>query len=416
MTTDGDPTVRTGILAGLTVLDAGSVISAPMAATIMADHGARVIKVERPVIGDNARVLGQNGSWWRFLGRNKDCITCDLGKPEGAELFIRLAEKSDVVIENFRPGTFERWGLSYAILSAKNPGLVMLRITGWGKDGPYASRPGYGTLAAAVGGVQYLTGDQSGPPTLVGGPIEDSMAAMAGVTAVMMALWAREHGDRSGRGAEIDLSLYSPIHFMEGANLTEASDFGVSPERNGNQMPQIPGYERKGGTLRDSVLCRDDKWVSYSILAPNLVRKVAELLAEAGWDPREWTLPDGKLIAGVPFDKGALNTRFREWIRARDRADVVRELVAFGIPIAPVYSMTDILEDEHFNTRNEFATVPGSERSDIRVPRGPLRFNGQQAVIRHGARDLGADNEAVYREMLGLSKDDLAKLARIGAV
>lgn len=388
-----------GPLAGLVVIDAAQVIAAPLTATLLGDYGARVIKVEHPERGDNARTIGGTGSgqWWTFLSRNKECVTCNLATPEGSALFKRLVKKADVVIENFRPGTFESWHLSYQELAAENPGLVMLRISGFGQDGPYMHRPGYGALAEASGGLAYMTGDADGPPTLPGVPVADPLAGTMGAAAVMMALWARDHGPERGKGAEIDISLYGPMLYLLGAYITDCAATGVVPGR-GAQL----GKRRPRGVAQ----CRDGHWVSYSIIAPKLIAAVMEFLRARGYLAGEVAQDeDGQLQDAQPL-KAALQV----YARDRDRETVLRELTEAGVPIAPIASAADILADPHFRARGEFPayTDPGGRR--VIMPRPPARFNGDGSAVRLPGNQLGEHNWQVYHDWLGISAAELTAL------
>ncbi len=228
-----------GPLAGLTVIDASSIVAGPMAATVMGDYGAEVIKVEHPARGDALRNMGfkKDGVplWWKMMSRNKKAITLNLSSPEGRDIFLKIAAKSDVVIENFRPGTLERWGLGFDVLQAANRGLVMLRVTGFGQTGPYARRPGFGTVAEAMSGFAHITGAKGGPPTLPSMALADGIAGLFGAAAVMFALRWRDQGGGNGEGQVIDLSLYEPLFYILGAQVSYFDQLGFAQERAGNR-------------------------------------------------------------------------------------------------------------------------------------------------------------------------------------
>ncbi|HEY4200152.1 MAG TPA: CaiB/BaiF CoA-transferase family protein [Devosiaceae bacterium] len=400
-----------GPLSGLVVIDAGTVLAAPLAALQLGDYGARVIKVEHPDGGDIGRSMGSGGaevgSWWRFLGRNKESVTCNFSTSEGAQLFLELVRKADVLIENFRPGTFEKWGLSYEALKAENPRLVMLRISGFGQFGPDSERPGYGTLADSISGLTYMTGFPDGPPILPGGPIADAFTAQAGVSAVMTALWNRE---RTGAGAVIDLPLYGGLMYMYGMHLTEASIWGTAHERRGNQVPRLP-WEPVGYTLRDVVKCSDGGWVCFSIVSPKLIKRLAHYLN--GLDPADQI----EMVETVTGDwKQVVGARMRRWLAVTPRDSVLAELIETGVPIAPIYSMTDMLADPHFEAREEFDTVTHADGKVARMPRGPYRIDAFGPHVRTPAPALGAANDVIYRDLLGIAPERLETLRQSGAI
>ncbi|HYH29744.1 MAG TPA: CoA transferase, partial [Pseudonocardia sp.] len=230
------PAAQPGPLDGIRVLDVSTILAGPLVAQILGDYGADVIKIEHPTRGDGMRGHGLDKDreplWWKMISRNKRTVGLYLGSPEGAAVFRKLARTADVVIENFRPGTLERWGLGYDVLSADNPGLVLLRVTGFGQSGPYAKRPAFGTLVESMSGFAHLTGQPDGPPTLPAFGLADSIAGMAGAAAVSMALYRRE---RDGQGQEIDLDLLSPIMTAVGPGVIYADQLGIDQERTGNR-------------------------------------------------------------------------------------------------------------------------------------------------------------------------------------
>jgi crotonobetainyl-CoA:carnitine CoA-transferase CaiB-like acyl-CoA transferase len=417
MTGDAADTTDVSPLRGLVVVDASTVIAGPMAAAILGDYGARIIKVEHPIRGDDGRRVAAGGlavdggqkPGWTFLARNKECVGCDLKTKEGVDVFKRLASKADVVIENFRPGTLESWGIDYAGLSRDNPGLVMLRISGFGQTGPYSSRPGYGTLAAAMTGLQFLTGEMSGPPILPGAPIADAMTAYLGALAVMMVLWERQQQNGGGKGRVIDLPLYGGLLYMYGAHIAEASLAGVSHIRRGNNMPRFPTIPVGG--LMGSAECSDGNWVSYSMVADRFAVEVATFLEQHGVSEAAMEKVTNPATGRV--DKVRVGELMKGWISGQDRSTVLSEFERAGIPMAPVYSMTDLLDDPHYKDREEFIKVPsGQDGNFVEMPGGPFRLDGQLGGrLRSNARDaIGEDNVPVYRDFVGLSEQEIETL------
>jgi crotonobetainyl-CoA:carnitine CoA-transferase CaiB-like acyl-CoA transferase len=389
-------------LEGLIVLDATQVIAGPIAAMLLADYGARVIKVEHPVRGDSARRLGVTGAgrWWPYLSRGKECITCDLSRPEGAALFRRLAAKADVVIESFRPGTMEKWGVGYDTLSTENPGLVMLRVSGFGQDGPFRDRPGYGALAEAMGGLVFTTGQVDGPPTLPGVPVADPLTGALGAAVTMMCLWARDRPGGNGKGCEIDLALYGSMLYMLGHYIAETSQCGVAPAR---------GAQLGRRALRGVTPCADGRWVVYSIIAPSLLEKAAEMVRGLGFYDAEG--PPGEDVEKLQ----ALDRAMRAFAASRPRDEVLARLAGAGVPNSPVNSVEEILSDPLFAARGDLYQVQRGEL-ETTMPRPPARLGGRAITPDDRDLALGADNLAVYGDLLGLNEDECGRLQQLGAI
>lgn len=417
---DGQPETGhitpTDQLRGLTVLDASTIIAGPLAASLLGEYGARVIKVENPAGGDGLRRVGTNlsgeagvtsGPWWRALSRNKECVSCNLNNERGREVFRELARHADVVIENFRPGTLERWQLDPTTLTERNPNLVVLRVTGFGQDGPYSARPGYGTLAEAMSGLANLTGFPDGPPVLPGVPVADSLAGFAGATAVLAALQDRRD-DGSVRAATIDLSLYGPLLYALSPFITETSEKGVSQVRSGSNLARIPSTETQP-SMRDAVVCADHRWLAYSIVSPRLIRRTSDFLSD------QLQLPP---IEHPELHKAEVNRRIAAWARQRPRAEALREAQAAGVPMGPVYDSLDIIADEHFRHRGEFEAHSSSGGDEeYLVTRGPWRVDGVATSTRHPARaTVGRDNDLVYTQLLGLVAEEIEALSAEGAI
>ncbi|MBO0878264.1 MAG: CoA transferase, partial [Pseudonocardia sp.] len=274
-----------GALDGLRVLDVATLFAGPLAATMLADHGADVIKIEHPR-GDPARTHGASrdgvGLWWKMLARNKKAITLYLGSPAGQELFRKMVADADVVIENFRPGTLERWGLGYDMLSEINPGLVLARVTGFGQTGPYASRPGFGTLAEAMSGFAAITGEPDGPPTLPPFGLADGIAALTTAFGVMTALRARE---RTGRGQVLDMAIIEPILTVLGGQVTTYDQLGELQARTGNRSAN--------NAPRNTYRCADGSWVAVSTSAQSIAERVMRLVGRPDLVDEPWFATGG---------------------------------------------------------------------------------------------------------------------------
>lgn len=392
-------------LRGVKVIDCATLFAGPLIGTFMADFGADVIKVEHPS-GDALRKTGlqKNGVplWWKVAARNKKTITLNLNKPEGQELLKRLVAGADVLIENFRPGRMEQWGLGWETLSAINPRLIMVRTTGFGQTGPYRNRPGFGTLAEAMSGFAYVTGEPDGPPTLPPFGLADNIAALYGTMAVMFALWERDV-QGSGRGQWIDLSIIEPMFAVLGYQSTAYQQLGVIQKRNGNRsMNNAP---------RNTYKTRDGHWVAISCSTPSIVERVLRLVGgdELVHDPRFQTAQDRvKHVEELDAIVGG-------WIGARTLEDVLKAFEEVEGAIAPVYNIAQIMADPHFQARKTITTVDDPELGPVAMPNVFPRLSRTPGRIQHAGRPLGADNEDVYAS-LGLSPEEIRRLREQGVI
>ena len=394
-----------GPLDGLVVVDASTIIAGPLAAMLLAQYGATVIKVEHPQMGDGSRRLGttpaQAGLWWKYLSQNKKCVTCKLSTPDGAALFKQLVSKADILIENFRPKTMEKWGLGYDDLKLENPGLVMLRITGFGQQGPYADRPGYGTLAEAMSGFAHMTGEAAGPPTLPGAPLADGLTGIMGAAACLAALWKSGQERSTRKGQEIDLALYSSMIFAFGTYIAEYDQTGLSPARRGNRLGNAP---------RNAHKCNDGEWVAYSAQSASMLGTIIEFVG-LETDPR-FTDP----LNGLKY-ADELDAALGGWIAQRPRDEVIEKLVNAGIPIAPVYDTGQLVDDPHVRFRGDITAVDDDEVGSMRMPAAPARLSGGSITKRWtGASTKGAHNEEIYVDWLGMSPNHIAELMRDGVL
>ena len=366
-------------LDGLRVIDMATVFAGPGAARHLADFGADVIKIEAPS-GDGVRRMGwfppEGGDsyTWKILGRGKRCVTLDLKSDAGRERLLALASEADVLIENFRPGTLERLGLGPDVLHARNPGLVVLRVTGFGQDGPYASRPGFATMAEAMSGFAAINGEPDGGPLLPPIALTDEVTALAGAFAVMVAL---RHRDRTGDGQVVDVNLLESMLQMMSALPSAAAHIDYDQPRLGSGIP----YSVPRGTYRTS----DDRWVAVSTSAESVAQRVLELVGVGG-DPRFTT------FAGRSDHREELDGVVAAWIAARPEAEVLAAFEAAHAAIAPVYTMRELQADPHVRERAVFVEVDGV------VMQGPAaRLGRTPAEIRHAGRPQSADQDAVWR-------------------
>ncbi len=367
-------------LEGLRVIDMATVLAGPGVARHLADFGADVIKVESPD-GDGLRDLGWRdprdgaGLWWKFVGRGKRSVVLDLKTDDGIEHMRRLVDTADVLVENFRPGTLERLGLAPDELLARNPGLVVLRVTGFGQDGPYAGRPGFATLAEAMSGFAAINGEPDGAPLLPPVALTDEIAAMAGAFAVMVAL---RHRDRTGEGQVIDVNLLESMLQCMGALPSVWAHRGELQPRLGSGIP----YTVPRGTY----CCADGVWVAVSTSTDSVARRVLTLIG-VGDDDRFAT------FAGRMDHRDELEATLAGWIAARPSAEVLAAFEAAHAAAAPVYTMADLAGDPHVRERGVLVEVDGT------VMPGPVaRLSRTAGRITGTGRPLGADTEEVLRE------------------
>lgn len=385
---------------GIRVLDLATVMAGPVAATLLADFGAEVVKVEEPSRGDTLRGLGghRGGSlFWAQEGRNKRCVTLDLRQSEGQELLVGLAKRADALIESFRPGTMEDWGLGPERLCEENPRLVYLRMSGYGQTGPYRERGAFDRVAAAFSGVTYASGDPEGPPMRSGFALADYMAASTNAFAIAMALYHRDAGG-DGRGQVIDLALYEPLLRASEATAVVYDRFGVVRERAGNRHPAaVPS-----GLYRSA----DGVYLTLFAAADHIFRRLAEAMGEPelALDPR-YENADVRRRNGEE-----LEAHVAEWVAARSAAEVEERLLGAGVPSGPVNSIAELFEDPQVAARENLVEVPDAEGQPLRMIGVIPKLSRTPGRIEHAGRPLGADNDAVYREWLGISSEELRAL------
>ncbi|WP_435853880.1 CaiB/BaiF CoA transferase family protein [Streptomyces misionensis] len=404
-TTAGDQaTAAVPALGGLRVLDLATLFAGPMAASLLGDFGAEVIKVEHPRRPDPSRGHGPAkdgvGLWWKVLGRNKRAITLDLSRPGGRATLLRLAATADVVIENFRPGTLERWGLGWDALSAANPRLVLARVTAFGQFGPYAHRPGFGTLAEAMSGFAALTGEPEAPPVLPPFGLADSIAGLTTAYGVLTALAARE---RTGAGQVVDMAIIEPILSVLGPHPTWYDQLGYVQERTGNRSAN--------NAPRNTYRTADGTWVAVSTSAQSVAERVLRLVGRPELTERPWFATGTGRAAHADVLDEAVGT----WIAARTRAEVLAAFEAAQAAVAPVQDVRDVLADPQYRALETVTTVPDPELGPLRLQNVLFRLSETPGAIRWAGRPHGADTDAVLTE-LGLTPDEIAALREEGAL
>lgn len=397
----------TGPLRGLNVLELGNMIAAPTAGCLLGDFGARVVKVEHPSLGDDLRRWppSKNGEplWWKVTNRNKDLITLDLSKEAGQEICKRIIESVDIVIENFRPGTMERWNLSYDELAAVNPGLIMVRISGYGQTGPYSSRAGDGTVAEAMSGVPSFTGFPETPPTLSAFPLVDSLAGMFAVQGALMALYERDTVG-SGKGQVIDVSLYESIFRLVDSQIIGYDQMGVVKERQGNRMGE--------DSPRNAYRTADGEYVAISAGSQRTFSRLAEAIGHSSLnsDPRFVT------NEARCDNSDALDEIVAAWFATRSLDDAMETLNLGGAVAGPVYDVKRILKDPHYAAREDIVTVADPQLGDIRMQAVLPKFSRTPGAVRRPGGQLGECNKEFFCDQLGLSEEELADLRAQGVI
>ena len=385
-------------LSGIRVADISNFLAAPMASMFLGDYGAEVVKVEHPSRGDEMRFWGENkkgvGLYYKVINRNKKSVTADLRTPIGVEIVKRLVRTADVVIENYRPGTLEKWGLGYDVLSEVNPRLVMLRITGFGQTGPYSHKPGFGTLAEAFAGAAHITGFPDRPPLLPAFGLGDSTAGLAGAFLTMVALFERErHG---GRGQVVEFAIYEPLLTLLGPQVVNYDQLGLVQERSGSRLPFT--------APRNTYRTRDGKWVAIAGSAQSIFERICRALErpELIADPR---FRDNR----IRMENAAeLDAELQSAIERFDLDALIRRFEQHEAAVAPVNNVAQIFADPHYAARQNITAVPDEELG------GPLRmqnvvgnFSRTPGAIRRAGPRLGEHNREVLVEELGFSEAEL---------
>lgn len=391
-------------LEGLRVIDASTLFAGPMAAMHLGDMGADVIKVEHPNRPDPARGHGPSKDgqnlWWKTLGRNKRTVAIDLHTDGGRDAFLRLSRTADVVIENFRPGTLEGWGLDYATLSAENPGLILARVTGFGQIGPYRRRPGFGTLAEAMSGFASSTGEPDGPPTLPPFGLADGIASLATAYAIMVALHSR---DTNGTGQEVDVAIIEPILAMLGPQITRWDQLGTAQPRTGNRSVN--------NAPRNAYRTADGSWVAVSTSAQSIAERVVALVGHPELADEEWFATGSSRAEHSDL----LDSVVGEWIAQHSRDEVIAAFEAAEAAVAPIYGPADIISDPQFTALGTIHRIHDEDLGEMAM-QGPLfRLSKDEATIAFTGRSHGADTDDVLGE-LGYSADQLAALRDEGSI
>jgi crotonobetainyl-CoA:carnitine CoA-transferase CaiB-like acyl-CoA transferase len=407
--TGGDPgPSERGALHGLRVLDVSTLFAGPLTATFLADHGADVVKVEHPR-GDGLRGMGWRvhgtSLMWTVVNRNKRCVTLDLHTARGQELFRCLAATVDVVVENFRPGTLERWGLGFEDLRRDNPGLIMLQVTAFGQTGPWRDRPGFGTIAEAISGFAFINGYPDGPPTLPPFALGDAIAGIFGVAAVLSAVYRRDASpDR--RGQAIDLSIFEPLFWLLGPQISVFDQLGEIQQRSGNHTAFT--------APRNLYRAGDGGWLAVSGSATSVAERLMRMVGRPNLIDEPWFGDASGRLAHQSELDGPIET----WIAARSSEEVMTAADRFEVAVGPIYSIEDIAQDEHYRARGSIVRAPDGEGRDetIAVQNVVPVFSDTPGAHRWMGRALGADDDAILGEELGLGPDELEALRSTGVI
>lgn len=392
-------------LDGLRVLDLATFVAAPVCATLLGEFGAEVIKVEQPGVGDDLRRLGRRTDgvslWWLSEARNKKSITCNLRAPEGQTLIKRLAAQSDIVAENFRPGTLERWNLGYEALKAVNPRIIMVRVSAFGQTGPYRERPGFGRIAAAVGGISYLSGYPDRPPVTPGTPtIPDYLAGVMGALGALIALQYRQ---RTGEGQMVDVALYEPILRMLDELIPAYGATGHVRERIGSGTEYVvPHNHYRAG---------DGRWLAIACTNDRMFERLLRGMGREDLKERYATMQDRLRL------RDELDALIQQWVGGHDAGPALARLEAAEVPASLVYSVKDLFEDPHLKARENILAVPTPLGGLLHMVGVVPRLSLTPGSVRTtGPVRLGEHNDEIYCGRLGLSPEELSALERGGVV
>jgi formyl-CoA transferase len=386
-------------LEGVKVVELGQLIAGPFAGKTLADFGAAVVKVEPPGEGDPLRkwrLLAQGTSvWWQVQSRNKESIVLDLRQPKAQEIVRRLAAEADVLIENFKPGTMEGWGLGWEELSALNPGLIMLRISGYGQTGPYRDRPGFGVIGEAMGGLRYITGEPGRPPVRVGVSIGDSLASLHGVIGVLLALRHREVN--GGKGQLVDIGLYEAVFNMMESLLPEYDAFGVVRERTGSALPGI--------APTNAYPCRGGEYVLIAGNGDSIFKRLMEAIGRSDLAHDPALAGNEGRVRRVEEIDGAIGA----WTADRDIEEILEAMTKARVPAGRIYSAKDIAEDPHYAARGVIEQIETRDGLRLKVPGVIPKLSDTPGSIRTTAPRLGEDTETVLKRF-GYSDEQITAL------
>ena len=391
-----------GPLSGLRVIELGQLIAGPFCGQLLGDLGAEVIKVEAPGAGDPMRTWGQGVPvWWSVIARNKKSVAVDLRVEAGQALLRDLVRDADILIENFRPGTLEKWGLGQDVLLAENPGLIMVRVSGFGQTGPYAARAGYGSIGEAMGGMRWLAGEPDRPPSRVGLSIGDALAATFGCVGALAAL---EHRRRTGRGQVVDSAIYEAVLGMLESTVAEYTVAGVIRGRTGAILPKI--------APSNVYPTADGEMILIGANQDSVFTRLADAMGEPGLatDPRYAThIPRGE-------NQAELDAYIAQWTATLAADELLSCCEAHGVPAGRIFRVPEMLDDPQFQARESIIPVASGEHANLHMQTVFPRLSETPGAVRWSGPALGAHTDEVLREALGLDADRIASLRRDGVI
>ncbi len=394
-------------LEGLRVLELGALIAGPFATRIMAEFGAEVVKVERPGAGDPLRTWRyvdprtKTSLWWALQSRNKKLVTLNLGHPEGLDLAKRLVAESDILVENFKPGTLEKLGLGWDVLHELNSRLILVRVSGYGQNGPYKDRPGFANIGEAMGGIRYVTGEPHRPPVRSGISLGDSLASLYAVIGALMAVHARE---AHGQGQIVDVALYEAVFSLMESMVPEYDVAQIVRERTGAALPGI--------TPSNSYCSGDGSYVAIGGNSDAIFKRLMQAIGrpELAEDPRYETNADRTEHAEE------LDELIEGWTRQHTSEEVFHTLEEVGVPVGPIYSVTDIMEDPQYQAREMFVEAEVGGIGPVKMPGLVPKLSETPGAVEWYGGSLGAHNEEVYGGLLGLPDEEINRLSREGVI
>jgi formyl-CoA transferase len=393
-------------LSDIRVIEMGTLLAGPFCGQLLGDFGAEVIKLEPPGEGDPMREWGREkphglSLWWPIVARNKKSVTCNLREPAGQDLARRLIAKADVLVENFRPGTLERWGLSYDELSALNPGLVLIRVTGFGQTGPYSSQPGYGAIGEAMGGLRHISGDPSAPPSRPGISLGDTLAGTYAALGGLVAIHAR---GRTGKGQVVDSALYEAVLNVMESLIPEYVLGGYTRERTGSILPNV--------APSNVYPTRDGLMILIAGNQDTVFRRLAEAMGRAELaDDARYATHSARGQHQVELDE-----LIAAWTSTLDAAEVEATLIEHAVPTGKIDRAREMLDDPHFAARDAIVTLPHPTLGDFPMQNVMPRLSDTPGGVRWVGPQLGEHNDEVYGELLGLSPAERAGLAADGII
>jgi len=393
-------------LAGVRVIEMGQLLAGPFCGELLGDFGAEVIKLEDPGAGDPMRQWGREkphglSLWWPVIARNKKSVTCDLRTKKGQALAHRLIAGADVLLENFRPGTLEAWGLDYDTLSEENPGLVLVRVTGYGQTGPYAKRAGFGSIGEAMGGIRYVTGDADRPPSRVGVSLGDSLAGVFAALGTLVALHARE---RTGRGQVVDSAIYEAVLALMESLLPEWEIAGYQRERTGPILPNV--------APSNVYPTADGADVLIAANRDTIFARLCDLMGEP-----ELATDERYATHGARGEhQQELDDHIAVWTADREPDELLERLHAAGVPAGRIYRAADMFGDPHFAAREAIVRIAHATFGELPMQNVFPRLSATPGRVRWPGPDLGEHNEEIYRGLLGLGDDEFSQLQDEGII